>query len=185
GAQIDRLVGATAAVEDALAGLVVDASGAPPRLRHRAALTYVKRLYSPFLLREPLVQQSGGGPEGALMAVWLYDDPAAANTPLPTQRVGALILLDRLTALNPALAALAPVLQSFRTDVAADVGTLHVALAAPAGGGINGMSSSSGGGFPRHSRSPSQQNFNGGFASDAAPAALDALLPPAEQGVEE
>ena len=55
-AQVERLVGASAAVEDALAGLAVDAAGAPPPLRRRAALTYVKRLYSPFLLREPLVQ---------------------------------------------------------------------------------------------------------------------------------
>ncbi|KAG2445384.1 hypothetical protein HXX76_000006 [Chlamydomonas incerta] len=179
-AQVERLVGASAAVEDALAGLAVDAAGAPPPLRRRAALTYVKRLYSPFLLREPLVQNlnlaaaaghagargGGGGVDGSLLAVWMYDDPSLANTPAATQRLGALLLLDRLT--------------------------LHVALAAPPAGGVGAAAAAAaaagGGGGGRHSRTPS---FPGpslitlGVSGDpASTAALDALLPPAEQGVE-
>ncbi len=106
---MERLVGANAAVEDALASLLVDSGwaagwaaqraagargGAPGgggggaagsggvtsgggsssmgpashagALRRRAALTYVKRLYSPYLLREPLVQQYGDGGLGSV-----------------------------------------------------------------------------------------------------------------------
>ncbi len=65
-AQVERLVGAAAAVEDALAGLMVDAAGAPHLLRVRAALAYVQRLYRPFLLCEPQVahDSAGGGGDG-------------------------------------------------------------------------------------------------------------------------
>ncbi|GLC69098.1 hypothetical protein PLESTF_000789000 [Pleodorina starrii] len=195
-AQIERLVGATAAIEDALAGLVVDATGAHALLRRRAALTYVKRLYSPFLLREPAMQAA---PDGVQLAVWLYDDPAAANTPAPTQRIGALLLLDRLGALNLGLTALSTAINNLRADVGGavvGVGMLHIAISAPANGngGSNGGGNGNGGGGARHSRTPSQTlpaylsadgTAAGGGAAAANPAAFDALLPPAEHGVEQ
>ncbi|GLI66557.1 hypothetical protein VaNZ11_010442, partial [Volvox africanus] len=180
-AQIERLVGATAAVEDALAGLVVDATGSHALLRRRAALTYIKRLYTPFLLREPVMQSA---PEGAQIAAWLYDDPATANTPAPTQRLAALLLLDRLASLGQGLTAMSTVLDKLRDDAggAAGVGTLHIAVATASGSGSNG-------GAPRHSRTPSQPTpmyFNvDGAAAAGNNTALDALLPPAEQGVEQ
>ncbi|KAG2485379.1 hypothetical protein HYH03_015868 [Edaphochlamys debaryana] len=179
-AQVERLVAASAAVEDALAGLAVDAAGAPPHLRRRAALTYVRRLYAPFLLREPLVASAGAGAEGALLAVWMYDDPAAANTPHPTQRLGAMLLLDSLAGLTPGLKALGATLEPLRADAGASaVGTLHVALAPAAAGGASG-----GGSGGRHSRQPSVGALPPLAAGGAEAAALDALLPPSEQGVD-
>ncbi|GIM14328.1 hypothetical protein Vretimale_17213, partial [Volvox reticuliferus] len=121
-------------------------------------------------------------PEGVQMAAWLYDDPATANTPAPTQRLAALLLLDRLASLSPGLTALSAVLDKLRDDAggAAGVGTLHIAIATTGGSGSNG-------GAPRHRRTPSQPtpvylNVDGAAAGNNT--ALDALLPPAEQGVE-
>lgn len=55
--KIETLVAAPAAVEDALASLIVDHGDR--LLQSRALLTYVKRIYHPFLLREPVLQVSG------------------------------------------------------------------------------------------------------------------------------
>ena len=57
---------APAAVEEALASLIVDHQD--PALQYRALLTYIKRVYHPFLLREPQVEGGGvgwGGGAGA------------------------------------------------------------------------------------------------------------------------
>lgn len=48
-----------------------------PALQYRALLTYIKRVYHPFLLREPQVSISAGG---RVVAAWIYDDPRLANT---------------------------------------------------------------------------------------------------------
>ena len=60
--KIETLVAAPAAVEDALASLIVD--HADRLLQSRALLTYVKRIYHPFLLREPVLQVAGGWARG-------------------------------------------------------------------------------------------------------------------------
>lgn len=66
--KIETLVAAPAAVEEALASLIVDHQD--PMLQYRALLTYIKRVYHPFLLREPQARGGGergqGGREGAL-----------------------------------------------------------------------------------------------------------------------
>ncbi len=46
----------------------------------RAAFTLVRRLHHPFLLGEPLLRHTRCG---SLLLAWLYDSPAAANTPSP------------------------------------------------------------------------------------------------------
>jgi hypothetical protein len=55
--KIETLVAAPAAVEEALASLIVDHQD--PALQYRALLTYIKRVYHPFLLREPQVGGCG------------------------------------------------------------------------------------------------------------------------------
>ena len=56
--KIDTLVAAPAAVEEALASLIVDHQD--PALQYRALLTYVKRVYHPFLMRQPQVRWGVG-----------------------------------------------------------------------------------------------------------------------------
>ncbi|KAG2488653.1 hypothetical protein HYH03_012820 [Edaphochlamys debaryana] len=129
--QVEHLVGSAAAVEDALAALVVDSRGAPPALRRRAALTYIERLYSPFMITRPMVQQVG---DGSLLAVWMFDDPEAANTPRATQRLAALLMVDRLQQLNEGIDAAGELLADLSASAggACSVGTLHVALSGTA-----------------------------------------------------
>ncbi len=44
-------------------------------LQERALVTYVKRAYFPFVLREPQLRSAGGR---VASAVWAYADPATA-----------------------------------------------------------------------------------------------------------
>jgi hypothetical protein len=222
--QMERLVSASAAVEDPLAGLLVDGApsaagaaagtaraagrspaggralgGVPPGLRRRAALAYIRRLYSPFLLREPLLQAlplEGGDALGeqGMLAVWLHDDAPASNSPAPRPRLGALLLLDTLAALPRALAALGRSLEALRADArsgGAAPNTLHVALAA--GPGADAEPSrlcGPGNGHGHHGRTPSLSApvtifpAPSGGAGGAAGGGVEALLPPWEQGVE-
>lgn len=54
--KIDTLVAAPAAVEEALASLIVDNQDKYHALQYRALVTYVKRIYHPFLMCEPQVR---------------------------------------------------------------------------------------------------------------------------------
>ncbi len=138
---------------------------------------------------------------GCLLVVWMYDDPPAANTPASRQRMGALLLLDELDGMASGLAALAALAEGLlRTDggAAAALGTLHVALqgseqvsaaaAATAPSRSNSVASVSSGGGGGHRRSPSltAQCLLSGLtpAGSGSAAGMDALLPPAEQGVD-
>jgi acetyl-CoA carboxylase/biotin carboxylase 1 len=116
------LVEAPAAVEDALASLIDHTDSAVGR---RALATYIKRIYYPFLLHEPALSAPGGG--GGLAAVWAYDDPSAAGTPLGRERHGGAVLVPALAALPAALEAV----QRLRAATGLGglgAGTLHVAL---------------------------------------------------------
>lgn len=53
--KIETLVAAPAAVEEALASLIVDNQDKYHALQYRALVTYVKRVYHPFLMCEPQV----------------------------------------------------------------------------------------------------------------------------------
>jgi hypothetical protein len=54
--KIETLVGAPAAVEEALASLIVDNQDRYHALQYRALVTYAKRIYHPFLMCEPQVR---------------------------------------------------------------------------------------------------------------------------------
>lgn len=101
-------VSVAAAVEDALASLLVEGALDAP-LRARAALTWVRRLYHPFLIRQPALhalqlpdlcacpmspgQSAAGGKIGpvlimdsksgnqCLLLAWLYDAPVSFGMP--------------------------------------------------------------------------------------------------------
>ena len=155
---MELLVSVPAAVEDALASLMLDPSD--PTLQHRGAITYIRRLYHPYLLgnptftllsgvAKPLIRagdaaETASSVDGIIAAsTWLYEDPSAfAPIPLTSDDdssgggrgvgrrtcAGALLLLERLSALAPGL-------QRIQSELTVlGVGrlplTLHVVLAA-------------------------------------------------------
>ena len=73
--------------------------------------------------------------------LWLYDDPALANTPCPKQCTGALLLLPSLKELGAGMARLATLLQHMGWGKSSSKHTtLHVALTGVCvGGGVRGM----------------------------------------------
>lgn len=58
--KIETLVAAPAAVEEALASLIVDNQDRYHALQYRALVTYIKRVYHPFLMCEPQVRSLVG-----------------------------------------------------------------------------------------------------------------------------
>lgn len=118
------LVGAPAAVDDALASLLDSLDGLVAR---RALLTYVRRLYAPGLLRDPQVLALDAAGETVPGAIWLHERvaPCARSARV---RHGAAVLLGQ----GVSLAAVARALAQARQDVAArSGGTLHVVLTGP------------------------------------------------------
>jgi hypothetical protein len=73
--KIETLVGAPAAVEEALASLIVDNQDKYHALQYRALVTYIKRLYFPFLMCEPQVDQH----DAVLTATWMFQVSRAAG----------------------------------------------------------------------------------------------------------
>lgn len=71
--KIETMITAPAAVDDALASLIVDHPN--PILQTRALSTYIRRIYYPYLLSEPLVARS----DQVLCAAWLYEEPLMAQ----------------------------------------------------------------------------------------------------------
>jgi hypothetical protein len=71
--KIETLVAAPAAVEEALASLIVDNQDKYHALQYRALVTYIKRVYHPFLMCEPQVRA------GCMSVVVLYYVPASVN----------------------------------------------------------------------------------------------------------
>ena len=109
---MDLLVTVPAAIEEALASLMLDPSD--PALQTRAALTYVRRLYHPYLIRQPLIASSQVGSQSGdptITITWLYEDPqtAGSSTEEGLGRrtcVGALLLIGKLSDLPPFLSLL-------------------------------------------------------------------------------
>ncbi len=89
-------------------------------------MTYVKRTYHPFLLREPRVWQQQEGGAALLGATWAYDDPAWAGTARAQPMAGCMVALGTLADLPAAVAAAAQQLQAL--EVPGGCGVLHVAV---------------------------------------------------------
>lgn len=71
-------------------------------VQHRALVTYVKRVYYPFLVREPELGSAGGN----LCAFWLHAPPADCGPEASGSIVlGLALVLPSLEGLAPALAA--------------------------------------------------------------------------------
>ena len=176
---MELLVSVPAAVEDALASLMLDPS--EPTLQYRGTITYIRRLYHPYLLGTPSLSllrgaatpptgghaaETASSSDGGIIAVstWLFEDPSA-YAPIPLaddgnssggggRGVGRRTRAGALLLLHR-LSALAPGLQRVQSEVSAlGVGrpplTLHIVLAASAAS----ASSSSG-----------QSSINGGDMS--------------------
>jgi len=97
--KIETLVAAPAAVEEALASLIVDNQDKYHALQYRALVTYVKRVYHPFLMCEPQVNQHGS----MLTAIWMFHEPRTAQTELRRQTMGAFLVLPSLKDLHKGL----------------------------------------------------------------------------------
>ena len=125
--RIAMLVEAPAAVEDALASLLGDSDEV---VRYRALLTYIKRIYFPFLLHEPALETASVVPGGStlLTAIWAYSDATAAGTPHPKECLGGAVLVPSLAALPAALKNLERARAKTGLTGALSDGTLHVVL---------------------------------------------------------
>ncbi len=73
------------------------------RAQTRALLTYIKRVYYPFLLSEPELLPAAGD---ALCVLWVHTHSTAAGSRLPHHVLGAALVLPALDALPAGLAAL-------------------------------------------------------------------------------
>lgn len=120
-ARMNMLVEAPAAVEDALASLLDDPDAT---VRQRALLTYIRRIYHPFLLHEPKFSDSTNG---AAVAVWAYEDAVFSGTPFARECFGAAMMV-------PNLASVPQALENIRVAAAStglvnlNKGTLHVVM---------------------------------------------------------
>eukprot|EP00887_Chlorella_sp_A99_P005434 scaffold1.g5434.t1 len=190
-ARMSMLVEAPAAVEDALASLLME-HGGDPALQQRALSTYIRRLYHPHLLQSPELlapprppAAAAGGeaapaPAPLLLAAWAYDDPAASGTPYARGCLGAAAVVGALRELPAALGAVA--------RLAADAGlgglapgTLHVVVVGEGEAALaltpeaaalarGGGGAAAGAGWPPHRRGPSAGGLHSrssSFASDA------------------
>lgn len=129
--RIAMLVEAPAAVEDALASFLLDTNDVV--VRQRTLLTYIKRIYYPFLLHEPRIiameEESS-----ILLALWAYED-ASPSPDAPSSsdgvhgRLGGAVVIPALSCLPDAIAALMQARS--KSGLAGELadGTLHVVLA--------------------------------------------------------
>ncbi len=95
----------------------------PPQTR--SLITYIKRTYHPFLLREPKLWGEAAGSTAA-GATWAYDDPQWAGTSRSQPMAGCMVLVAALDKLPAAVAAAAEHLRAM--EAAGGCGTLHVAI---------------------------------------------------------
>ena len=119
--RIHMLVMAPAAVEDAIASLLLDTSDND--LASRALVTYIKRMYQPHVLVEPQVVPSPAEP-GALMASWAFKKPTPVSS--GAEFLGAAVVLESVDAIAAAVAGLAVSRASL--GVPAVTGNLHIAV---------------------------------------------------------
>ncbi|KAF6253758.1 carboxyl transferase domain-containing protein [Scenedesmus sp. NREL 46B-D3] len=124
--KIETLVGAPAAVEEALASLIVDNQDKYHALQYRALVTYIKRLYFPFLMCEPQVDQH----DAVLTATWMFQDPRHAQTEHRCQRMGAFLVLPSLRDLAAGLKIAGAAVSGLASQAQVDPSgsTLHIAV---------------------------------------------------------
>ncbi|EIE18073.1 hypothetical protein COCSUDRAFT_26470 [Coccomyxa subellipsoidea C-169] len=103
------LVEAPAAVEDALASLL---DHHDVMLQTRALQTYVKRVYYPFLLRDPEIHVL----EGVLCALWVHTHPTLAGMPHAQTSLSVAVIVPALSGLPAALAAVEDTLHSSQAN---------------------------------------------------------------------
>jgi acetyl-CoA carboxylase/biotin carboxylase 1 len=120
--RISMLVEAPAAVEDALALLLLDDQEL--EISQKALRTYIKRLYHPYMLVEPQLDQN----ESMMLASWAFEDQAAAETTSSKECVGGAFTVTSLKEI-------AAVLKAFNSSKACSSlkaglcrGTLHIVL---------------------------------------------------------
>eukprot|EP00884_Botryococcus_braunii_P014175 jgi/Botrbrau1/22759/Bobra.0132s0090.2 len=128
--KIKLLVEAAAAVEEACASLAIADSndsnvGAPMSaiLRKNALLTYLRRIYYPFMVRDPEVHTL----RGLQCIIWVHQHPQVAGTQAARNVLGAAVVIDSLDLLPAALDAVEEVVVAASLQ-GTQRGTLHVVL---------------------------------------------------------
>ena len=122
-ARMAMLVEAHAAVEDALASLI---DHPDVTVRKRAFVTYIRRIYHPFMLHDPEVEI---GVSRHMTAVWAYVEAECAYTPHACTCHGGAIVVDCLREVPQALANLDQL--RARTGMSdLEHGNLHIILLA-------------------------------------------------------
>jgi len=119
--RIHMLVMAPAAVEDAIASLLLDTK--EEVLASRALTTYVKRMYHPHVLVEPQVEPAPVG-AGSLMASWAFEKQAP--NAVAKDSFGGAVVVDSLDAVPAAVAGMAQ--SRAALGAGAGKGNLHVVL---------------------------------------------------------
>jgi acetyl-CoA carboxylase / biotin carboxylase 1 len=71
------------------------------RLQKNALLTYLKRIYYPFMVRDPELHT----PSGIPCIIWVHQHPQVAGTQAARNILGAAVIIDSLDLLPGALAA--------------------------------------------------------------------------------
>ena len=121
--RIHMLVMAPAAVEDAIAALLLDTKD--DLLASRALTTYVNRMYHPHILIEP---QVGPSPAvaGALMASWAFEKQAAVAA--DKQCFGGAVVVESISDVSTAVSGLAESRTALGMGAVAGKGNLHILL---------------------------------------------------------
>lgn len=129
--RLAMLVEAPAAVEDALASVLLDTTDAV--VQHRALLTYIRRIYYPLLLHEPQLSTAS---DGTVAAVWAFDSAATAGTPFSAECLGGAVLVPSLRAIPEALRHLESLRAGTGLNSKLSSGTLHVVLTSQGDGAL-------------------------------------------------
>ena len=119
--RIHMLVMAPAAVEDAIASLLLDTRD--ELLASRALTTYIKRMYQPHILVEPQVVPSSAE-AGALMASWAFKKQAATSS--GAECFGAAVVIENVDSIAAAVSGLGE--SKAALGVQGSRGNLHIIL---------------------------------------------------------
>ena len=91
--------------------------GCTCRTQTRALVTYIKRIYFPFILRNPHLSDPT---PGLRCALWAYAEPSVAGTVAATECLGTALLIASLAQLPGALAALSQVVVDSGAQIRSD-----------------------------------------------------------------
>lgn len=122
--RISMLVEAPAAVEDALAALLLDNNDS--LVAQRALKTYIKRLYHPYTILDPQLDQTKNG---LMIASWAFEDQASAESLKAKECIGGAMVINNLGMIKEGLEAMLSSKATSALKAGLENGVLHVVLA--------------------------------------------------------